>query len=90
MVGERAAGDRPANPHIYIPLINPDYRLLIGPLRLPWNKVTLPNELNLQNWSAIPIVFFVLFFSASYIGPMWEPPVCQWRVVSLVNSLVNC
>lgn len=41
------AGDRPANPHIYILLINPDYHFLIGLLRLPWNKVTLPNELNL-------------------------------------------
>lgn len=48
MAEERAAGDRPANPHVYILLINPDYHFLIGLLRLPQNKVTLPNELNLQ------------------------------------------
>lgn len=78
------AGDRPANPHIYILLINPDYHFLIGLLRLPWNKVTLPNELNLQ--FTIGALFPVLAFSASHIGPVWEPPVCQWRVVSLHTS----
>lgn len=40
--------DRPVNPHIYILLINPDYHFIIGLLRLPRNKVTLPNELKLQ------------------------------------------
>lgn len=84
MAEERAAGDRPANPHIYILLINPDYHFLIGLLRLPQNKVTLPNELNLQ--FTIGALFPPLVFSASRIGPVWEPPVCQWRVVSLHTS----
>lgn len=60
MVEERAARDRPANPHIYIPLINPDYHFLIGLLRLPWNKVTLPNELNRQ--------FTIPFTGSFYFG----------------------
>ena len=76
--------DRPANPHIYILLINPDYHFLIGLLRLPRNKVTLPNELNLQ--FTIGALFPLLVFSAAHIGPVWEPPVCQWRVVSLHTS----
>ena len=76
--------DRPANPHIYILLINPDYHFLIGLLRLPRNKVTLPNELNLQ--FTIGALFPLLIFSAAHTGPVWEPPVCQWRVVSLHTS----
>lgn len=82
--------DRPANPHIYILLINPDYHFLIGLLRLPRNKVTLPNELNLQFTigALFPLrwCFFFFFFFTSHIGPVWEPPVCQWRVVSLLTS----
>lgn len=76
--------NRPANLHIYILLINPDYRFIIGLLRLPWNKVTLLNELNLQ--FTIGALFPLLAFSASCIGPVWELPVCQWRVVSLHTS----
>lgn len=75
------AGDTPANPHIYILLINPDYHFIIGLLGLPWNKVTLPNELNLQ--FTIGALFPASVLSTSCIGPVREPLVCQWRVVSL-------
>lgn len=69
--------DRPANPHIYILLINPDYHFIIGLLRLPWNKVTLPNELKLQFTIAalFPLLAFLLsFLCSACVGPVWEPP----------------
>lgn len=86
MVEERAAGDRPANPHIYIPLINPDYHFLIGLLRLPRNKVTLPNELNLQ--FTIGALFPPLVFQ-----PLVLVPCGSLQSVSGVwshSTLVNC
>lgn len=79
------ATKRPANPHIYIPLINPDYHFLIGRLSVPWNKVTLPNELNLQFTIGAPFPPVVVF-QPLRISPVWEPWVCQGRVVSLCSS----
>lgn len=64
--------DRPANPHIYILLINPDYHFLIGLLRQPQNKVTLPNELNLQftiGALSPPLFFFSLLYWARVGAP---------------------
>ena len=64
--------DRPANPHVYILLINPDYHFLIGLLRLPRNKVTLPNELNLQFTigALFPLRCFSFFFF--FYLPYWS------------------
>lgn len=45
---------RPADLHLYILLINLDNCFIISLLRLPQNKVTLPNELNLQFAVAAP------------------------------------
>lgn len=78
--------DRPANPHIYIPLINPDYHFIIGLLGLLWNKVTLPDELKLQFSIAALVPLLAVLLSSlrsARVGPVWEPPVCRWRVVSL-------
>lgn len=79
--------DRPANPHVYILLINPDYHFLIGVLWLPWNKVTLPNELNLQ------FTIGALFPPLVFLQPPILVPCGSLQSVSGVwshSTLVNC
>lgn len=83
--------DRPANPHIYILLINPDYHFLIGLLRLPRNKVTLPNELNLQFTigALFPLRWCFFFF---FLPPILVPCGSRQSVSGVWShsSPVNC
>lgn len=72
--------DGPANLHIHILLNNLDYYLIIGLLRLPQNKVRLPNESELGIYNCCTVPSFGLIPCGSF-----KPVSGVWSHSTLVN-----